>query len=170
MGLPPVLRREIADAQYLVDLRDRCSQKALSRFMFSLWGATCDFGQSVMKWAVVSSALAVLFALLFCTQEFNNSAERVVVSSAQNGDGATQKTAGAKASAPTARTVAGEVTKPRFSVALYLSIVTFTTLGFGDVTPVGDLGRFLVALEVIIGYLMLGGLVSIVANRLARLS
>jgi uncharacterized protein YjbI with pentapeptide repeats len=52
----------------------------------------------------------------------------------------------------------------------YYSIITFTTLGFGDVVPRTTLGEVLVSIEVIFGYLMLGGLVSIFANKLARRS
>jgi len=52
----------------------------------------------------------------------------------------------------------------------YYSIVTFTTLGFGDVLPRTTLGEVLVSIEVFSGYLMLGGLVSIFANKLARRS
>jgi uncharacterized protein YjbI with pentapeptide repeats len=52
----------------------------------------------------------------------------------------------------------------------YYSIVTFTTLGFGDVVPRTTLGEVLVSFEVFSGYLMLGGLVSIFANKLARRS
>ena len=52
----------------------------------------------------------------------------------------------------------------------YYSIVTFTTLGFGDVVPITTLGEVLVSVEVFSGYLMLGGLVSIFANKLARRS
>ncbi len=50
----------------------------------------------------------------------------------------------------------------------YFSIVTFTTLGFGDVIPKNEIGQFLVILEVLVGYLMLGGLISILANIFAR--
>ncbi len=53
---------------------------------------------------------------------------------------------------------------------LYFSIVTFTTLGFGDIQPGNGPGLFWVSLEVIIGYVMLGGLISIFANKLARRS
>jgi voltage-gated potassium channel len=35
--------------------------------------------------------------------------------------------------------------------ALYFSIVTITTLGYGDYTPIGGLGRFLVSAETIMG-------------------
>ena len=50
----------------------------------------------------------------------------------------------------------------------YYSIVTYTTLGFGDVTPGHWLGEVIVTLEVIAGYLTLGLLVSILANTVAR--
>lgn len=35
--------------------------------------------------------------------------------------------------------------------ALYFSIVTITTLGYGDYTPIGGFGRFLVSAETIMG-------------------
>ena len=52
--------------------------------------------------------------------------------------------------------------------AVYYSIVTFTTLGFGDVTPISPIAMFCVTIEVILGYVMLGGLISIMATKLAR--
>jgi uncharacterized protein YjbI with pentapeptide repeats len=52
----------------------------------------------------------------------------------------------------------------------YFSIVTFTTLGFGDVLPMDLAGEVWVTLEVIIGYIMLGGLISIFSNKLAQRS
>ena len=52
----------------------------------------------------------------------------------------------------------------------YYSVVTFTTLGFGDITPKTLTAEILVTIEVILGYIMLGGLISIFANKLARRS
>ena len=52
----------------------------------------------------------------------------------------------------------------------YFSVVTFTTLGFGDVTPLDWVGQLWITLEVILGYVMLGGLISIFANKFARRS
>ena len=51
-----------------------------------------------------------------------------------------------------------------FSTWLYFSVVTFTTLGFGDVSPVKSWAEVVVVTEVLIGYAMLGGLISIFAN------
>ena len=53
---------------------------------------------------------------------------------------------------------------------IYYSVVTFTTLGFGDVTPCTQTAAWWVTLEVIIGYVMLGGLISIFATKMARRS
>ena len=51
---------------------------------------------------------------------------------------------------------------------LYFSIVTFTTLGFGDVSPQQWWSELIVALEVVLGYVNLGGLISIFATKVAR--
>ncbi len=47
----------------------------------------------------------------------------------------------------------------------YYSVVTFTTLGFGDILPKTLRAEILVTLEVIVGYIMLGGLISIFASK-----
>jgi hypothetical protein len=53
---------------------------------------------------------------------------------------------------------------------IYYSTVTFTTLGFGDVAPKTNLASLLITTEVVLGYIMLGGLISIFSNKLARRS
>ena len=51
---------------------------------------------------------------------------------------------------------------------LYFSVVTMTTLGFGDALPSSLGGQILAMIEVSTGYIMLGGLLSIFSNKLAR--
>ena len=51
---------------------------------------------------------------------------------------------------------------------LYLSVVTLTTLGFGDALPTSVGGQLAVMAEVISGYFMLGGLLAILSNKMAR--
>jgi uncharacterized protein YjbI with pentapeptide repeats len=51
---------------------------------------------------------------------------------------------------------------------LYYSVVTITTLGYGDIVPISLAGKVLVIAEVALGYLTLGGLISILANKMAR--
>ncbi len=52
--------------------------------------------------------------------------------------------------------------------SIYFSIVTITTLGYGDVLPASLCGQILAVTEVITGYLMLGGLMSIFSNKMGR--
>ncbi|MBF0551926.1 MAG: pentapeptide repeat-containing protein [Deltaproteobacteria bacterium] len=56
------------------------------------------------------------------------------------------------------------------STMVYHSLVTFTTLGFGDIVPKTTYATWWVLAEVLIGYVMLGGLIAIFANKLARRS
>lgn len=51
---------------------------------------------------------------------------------------------------------------------IYYSFVTMTSLGYGDISPFDLYGKILAVTEVLIGYIMLGGLLSIFANKLAR--
>ncbi len=51
---------------------------------------------------------------------------------------------------------------------IYFSIVTITTLGYGDVMPASTAGQVVALAEVMSGYLMLGGLISIFSNKVAR--
>ena len=57
-----------------------------------------------------------------------------------------------------------------FRTSFYFSIVNFTALGFGDIVAANWQARLWVAFEVLLGYVMLGGLISIFANKFARRS
>ena len=59
---------------------------------------------------------------------------------------------------------------PTWFTPYYYSVVTFTTLGFGDVRPVGATGEILAVVEVVIGYVTLGLLLAVLAEKLARRS
>ena len=50
----------------------------------------------------------------------------------------------------------------------YYSVVTITTLGYGDIVPATPVARIITICEVFIGYIMLGGLLSIFTNKMAR--
>jgi hypothetical protein len=54
-----------------------------------------------------------------------------------------------------------------FGRLLYLSVVTITTLGYGDVVPLSDLARGLCGLEATIGIILLGLFISILTTRKA---
>lgn len=51
---------------------------------------------------------------------------------------------------------------------LYFSFVTLTTLGYGDVTPVTPLARYLALLEAVVGQLFVAVLIATLIGRIAR--
>ena len=51
---------------------------------------------------------------------------------------------------------------------LYFSVVTFTTLGYGDALPSSPLAQLVTMVQVSLGYVMLGGLLSIFSDKMAR--
>ncbi len=55
-----------------------------------------------------------------------------------------------------------------FFAPLYFSVVTITTLGYGDITPTTLTGELLTVLEVAFGYCSLGGLMSILATKMGK--
>ena len=57
-----------------------------------------------------------------------------------------------------------------FQTMIYYSVVTFTTSEFGDITPKTQAAAWCVTAEVIVGYVMLGGLISILATKIAQRS
>lgn len=59
---------------------------------------------------------------------------------------------------------------PTWLAPFYFSVVTFTTLGFGEIVPVTVTAQAVVIAEVVLGYVMLGGLLSLISNKLARRS
>ncbi len=63
-------------------------------------------------------------------------------------------------------TTEGSPTIHVFSTCIYYSVVTFTTLGYGDFYPVG-IGRILAAMESFTGYIILGVLASTAASVLS---
>ena len=48
----------------------------------------------------------------------------------------------------------------------YLSAVTITTLGYGDITPVTSIARFLVSMEAIAGVVLVGFFLNAIARKL----
>ncbi len=105
-----------------------------------LWWLFTDCGQSFWRWLAWSGGLAVVFAVLY----------RFVLG---------PEAFNMKESLPS-----------DFWTMLYYSVVTFTTLGFGDVTPKGPPATYFVMAEVVMGYGALGLLISILANKVARRS
>lgn len=56
----------------------------------------------------------------------------------------------------------------KFFTAFYYSIVTFTTLGYGDISPTTDGMRLTVVTEVILGYVILGIFVFLIGDKINK--
>jgi uncharacterized protein YjbI with pentapeptide repeats len=166
LGLPHVLRRAIADAQYLVEVERRMQVNNWQRLLFRLWGITSAFGQSFTRWLGWSLLVLVVFAGVFTQLDFASPRYKDKSGTVQGSD----LSSGEVAKETRVVEAAVVVSKLTALKALYVSTVVFTTLGFSDMTPVSTAGRLVVALEVTIGYVMLGALLAILANKLARLS
>ena len=144
----PFFKRYVADQQYIRAFNQ--ANPVLAR----LWRWSSDYGRSLALWAAWSILFAILFAIAFrfpipswmptWVQDF----------------------------APQFYQTTGMYDGEPLTLwhCFYFSIVTFTTLGFGDVVADNAAARFLVTLEVIFGYVMLGGLISIFSNKLASRS
>ena len=52
-----------------------------------------------------------------------------------------------------------------FYHSLYFSVVTFATLGYGDVQPIGNLVRALAGIESLLGSLLMALLVFVLTRR-----
>ena len=136
----PWLKRYIDDEQWIASWKKRGK---MQRFLFVIWEVMCHCGRSIGLWAFWSISFAGVFGLIYW-RSFSNcfgfTNERLLGKTLHVYD------------------------------YFYYSVVTFTTLGFGDIVPTQPWAKFMVALEVVIGYVMLGGLISIFANKLARRS
>ena len=60
------------------------------------------------------------------------------------------------------------ITQLHFFDSLYFSVVTITTLGYGDFSPVGGLGKLLTGSEAILGILILGLFLNSLSHSLAK--
>lgn len=109
-------------------------------FHYHLW-EWIDYGRSMWRVAVGALVLAVVFGFIFSVWP------GMLYYSPNLGEA-----------------------KDGWITPFYYSIVTYTTLGFGDVTPCTWIGQIVVVVEVICGYVTLGLLVSILANKVARRS
>jgi hypothetical protein len=112
-------------------------------FIHALWNIMAKCGQSIGRWALWSLFFALYFAFNFYLIDY---------------------------AFPHAFHFNPAIRSKSIWSFIYYSIVTFTTLGFGDIIPTLVWVQRWVMAEVIMGYIMLGGLISILANKLARRS
>jgi len=108
--------------------------------LFKAWGLF-DHGRSLFKVAIYAFVLATLYGVIYSFDMWLDWGMMDYSNSAQS-----------------------------WFTPFYYSMVTYTTLGYGDVTAETALGEILVISEVVMGYFTLGLLLSIIANTIARRS
>lgn len=147
--------KSLADEVFVIkiDIQRRKSTgiNRIRSFILLLWWATSRYGTSLKRWMFCSMFIILLFGVIFagypCPSFLPSFLKNILT-----------------------------WIKPNFNIhsinneftPYYFSIVTFTTLGFGDVTPGNLSAQVWVSIEVLIGYVMLGGLISIFSRRLLR--
>lgn len=137
---------------------------------YLFWLVSSDCGRSVLLWLAQAVMLSFLFAYIFYTIGIDSPdidsvfGSSIIVPSLPS----TWHSLPAFISVPLE--YCSTILDAQFWKMLYYSIVTFTTLGFGDIIPKTYEVVFWVSLEVGLGYIMLGMLISIMANKFARRS
>lgn len=138
--------RDAQDQDYLDTLKRSIDQspasvlRRLKQLGFWVWSAI-DFGRSLTKPAIYALTLALLYGVLY---SFDMRFDWGMMDYSGSADSPLSP--------------------------FYYSIVTYTTLGFGDITPQSWVGEVVVVAEVVMGYTTLGLLLAILANRVARQS
>jgi uncharacterized protein YjbI with pentapeptide repeats len=138
--------RDARDQDYLDTREHRIAgmppgfRKLAKTTFFGAW-SLIDFGRSLIAPIIYATGLVILFGAVFALDMFLGSG-----------------------------LFDYEATARSWLTPFYYSVVTYTTLGYGDVTPTHLIGEILVIIEVILGYTTLGLVLSILANRVARRS
>lgn len=138
--------RDAKDQDYLDTLENRieaipsAARRRWSRFWFRAW-RLIDYGRSLARVFAFAFIMAMIFGTIYFL-DYNLEWGLLEYSSA-----------GTSPLSP-----------------YFHSIVTYTKLGFGSMTPKNGIGEFLVVCEGVLGYVTLGLLLSILANRVARRS
>jgi len=140
----PRFVRHVMDLDYIEETQEKHPKS------YWWWKQTSNCGRSWVRWAFISFCIAMLFGVIMDISRYLLSNYPSMINFVP-------------AMKPT-NMPEGWLTP------YYFSIVTFTTLGFGDVVPINSAGQFLLILEVVFGYIMLGGLITLFANRIVRQS
>ncbi len=136
-----------------------------------LWGFLTDYGRSIPRLSLVAAIVILLFGYYYqCHPELlsiNITPQPSAQPAPVNPFGVQQGTLQEYlfgTPEPASPPVMSAFTP------YYFSVVIFTTLGLGDISPHGTGGQLAVICEVMLGYVTLGLLLSILGNKVARRS
>jgi uncharacterized protein YjbI with pentapeptide repeats len=147
----PIIARKIKDDNYLLHIKEK------HPVGFCWWWFLSDCGRSFSRWAFWGIVFIILFAAIYSPapnlfgQGWNSICNKIGPQFEQN--------IGSLEGQPLG-----------FWSALYLSIITFTSFGFDNVSAINITAKILACFEIVLGYVMLGGLISIFSTRLSQRS
>jgi len=135
----PQLIRDIHYQQFLDAFKNRSWFHKY--IMYPLWGITSYFGEMLSLWLFWAGAIITGFALAFLHSDYISWFPQMLL------NGNEIKT---------------------FTDGFYLSGLVFTSLGLGSFVPANDAAKWWILAEVMLGFIMLGSLVSFFANKFVR--
>jgi hypothetical protein len=140
------------------DVRRRVAW-ATGRYFTALWSETSRWvtGYGMSPWRVLITALVVVILSAFLYPTTGGLVEPV-----GSGEGGETITWSVEEPGENPAFFFGVV----FFRSLYFSIVTFTTLGYGDIRPIGDVARAIAGIEAVLGQALLALLVFVLSRRI----
>lgn len=138
-----VFKRMAADQSYIDSIHWHWQKNIFKRCLFHIWKLT-DYGRSLTCALVIALTLIFLFGLVYTAAPGMIGLDCVIG--------------------------CAKCARHGLFTPFYFSVVTFTTLGFGDISPQTTLGEIVVSFEVFFGYMTLGLFLSVLADKVARRS
>ncbi|MBF0548824.1 MAG: pentapeptide repeat-containing protein [Candidatus Riflebacteria bacterium] len=153
----PLIENYSKDQNYYYVMKHRAS--FLDKWLWRAWKWSCNYGQDLFLWFCWTIFIISIFGGFF---SFSSDWENF------------QKMNQTLKCAPT-NFYPDWWPKLHFNSAdhggfsyYYFSVVVFTTLGFGDIYPMSTGSQFLVVVEVLMGFMMLGVLMNILGKKIFR--
>ncbi len=114
----------------------RFTKSYLNYWTYVFLELTCDYGNSFLRWGLTTASVILLFGFTYW-----------IVDHLQTG---------------------GMMISKNHAIYdyFYFSAVAFTTVGFGDITPITALQKFISAGEALTGYLMIGMFLNLLQKKL----
>lgn len=116
----------------------RVNRQRWRHLLYWLWSWSSSYGQSWSRWLCSAALIVLVFTTLFTAFGINHL------------EGMDE---------PLLR---------RAVTSLYFSIATATTVGFGDIHAISTPGKLLVCIEMLLGFIVLGGLVTIIVQKVSQ--